>query len=123
MAAQAAELANTMMNGIGDAVEAASNSDKSEKTESETQLIIGSEAPSEETDYSNYVPPEEDDAGEESTEENQYKDEIEKFEASQGGKNKSKKKEKGQGKKPSARNIRKHSSRYEGYGEEDMSEY
>lgn len=123
LAAQAAELANTMMNGIGDAVEAATGNNESEKIESETQLIIGSEAPSEETDYSNYVPPEEDDAGEESTEENQYKDEIEKFEASQGGKNKSKKKEKGQGKKPSARNIRKHSSRYEGYGEEDMSEY
>lgn len=122
LATQAAELANTMMNGISDAVEIADN-DRSEKTEPETQLIIGSEATSEETDYSNYVPPEENDTEDESTEENnKYKDEIEKFEASQGGKNKSKKKN-GQGKKPSARNIRKHASRYEGYGEEDMSEY
>lgn len=122
LATQAAELANTMMNGIGEAIETVN--DESEKTEPETPLIIGSGASDEETDYSNYVPPEDEDSENQSDEEsNQYKDEIEKYEASQGGKKKNKKKN-SQGKKPSARNIKKHSSRYVGYGEDDdMSEY
>jgi hypothetical protein len=77
----------------------------------------------EEPDYSNYVPPVEEDQNnysEEDHEEDNYNDIIE-LEAHQSGKRNKKNRTK---KKPSKRNIEKHSSRFKGYGsDDDWSEY
>lgn len=126
LAEQAMALANGLIEAAGEAIEASTEVTEPGQISDETDIselsadIIGSAVEEEEVDYSNYIPPEEETSEEEVDPEDdpKYKDEIDKF----NGSKKNKKNGKGP-KKPSARNIRKHSSRYENYGEEDMSEY
>lgn len=126
LAEQAMALANGLVETAEEAIEASTEVTKPGQISDETDIselsadIIGSAVEEKEIDYSSYIPPEEETSKEEIDPEDdpKYKDEIEKF----NGSNKNKKKGKGP-KKPSARNIRKHSSRYENYGEDDMSEY
>jgi ribosomal protein L37E len=127
LAEQAASIAEELINNADSSIEVNDEIQSEEQVNNDVDLsnitteMVGSAVESDYQDYSNYIPPEEEE--EENTDEEdyidpKYADEIEKF-----NRTSSKKKNK-KDKKPSARNIRKHSSRYAGYGEDDdMSEY